>query len=1117
MKLKLTLLFFSFLFLYKSQAQNIPFYAPKSGIELWYSLNNGIAADSSGNMRDGVLSRQNKVAGRNGCLSSALQFNHDGDSLGVHYGNSLFSNQFTISLWCNANPLDTNVHSFISWNDSLGGMQFGMYNNQILFDYNKFGPKVTGTATLVSPGFGTTKNWHHYVLSYSLGATRIYIDTVLKIVVPGIIAINPFADIIIGNSIFGEYAGGDIEDFGWWSRALTNAEIQSLYFNQPITGNVTFHNALCGNLTSSAAVHVSGANLQHCNYNWQGTSSVPLVVGAGDSIISSVSDQFTVFVEEQNDRCLALSLNLSVPSNIQIQTLSQTSPSCYGDSNATVIEQATGGTLSPNSTYQYSWTPQVSINDTAYHLTQGTYYFHVMDDNGCVSHDTILVTAPQVLHFGVHRSSLPSCVYSANGNVQAIADGGTAPYYYVWGSSNGAVTAFGGNALYCANGTYTVYVTDAHNCFLATTDTFNQKMACIYPVNIPPYMSSNGLYAWYPFNNNTLDESGFMNFGSNFGGTFVPNRSNCTASAISLNANTGIIQDSVSLGTGYAFNLNQFSISAWLQTNKNPLNHFATIFSNLNSQGNGYWIGVWNDTIVYDLNRINGVLNPRISQAYINPNKPSLMTVTYDANVFQIYIDSALAYVDSNVVLGLAPNCRALVGNTHYGEYYEGVLDDIAVYSRVITASEQKLLYNYSPISASGTTVNNVCGGASDGKAFVSLNTNGHVPNSVVYNWTPNVSSVDSAVHLLAGNYQCVVVADYMNCASVNLTINQPTPIQVFVDSSYLSQPCAGMANGFLAVHAGVGGVQPYNYVWSNGAITPSIQNLTNGTYSVLVSDANNCHAYDTFHVVSPSALQAVVTSNPITCGYSNDANLHIGVSGGVPQYHYVWTFNSSALSGNTSSQANLAAGNYSCIITDSNVCSITILDTVLAGPAANFVLVEPKDTLQFWTSSLSLTVTSNSMVNYQWQVDSMGNWVNCRSGFMGLNYTGVDSNYLEIFITALHSTIGRYRCILSDSLCSDTTRTASVDFEFEGVANLNSNTYKAYWTTDAHQQMTVVSNDINASNFEIRNSLGQLLLSQVIHFGVNQVSASELMDGFYVASITNAKRQSLFAVKLVK
>ncbi|MEY2898446.1 MAG: hypothetical protein RL138_499, partial [Bacteroidota bacterium] len=528
MKLKLGLFVFfvlNFQFLF---AQNLPFYVPKSGIEFWCPLNNGVAADSSGNMRNGVLSRISQVAGRNGCFNSALYFMGAGDSLNMHYGPSIVSNQFTISMWSNVSAMDTNTHSLIAWNDSLGGFQLGIKNNQLFFDFNKVSPKLNPSVVFFNNNLGLNKQWHHYVISYNTGSTRIYVDTVLVGTVSGLINLNPANSIYFANSMYGEALDAAIEDIGWWSRLLTKTEIDGLYFNQPITASVRSYPSVCGTTLSSAKVLVTGNGVQNYSVSWQGSVMPINVYGIGDSIEVNQTSTLYAYVQEQNDRCVSLSYSVAVPTPMSVQNVYLKQPSCFGDSNGVIIESTTGGTLSPISSYTYAWSPSISTNDSALNVPAGTYYFTATDDNGCIAKDTITISGPRKLNFKVSRSSEPSCVYSANGNIQVVADGGTSPYYYIWGSSNGGVTSFAGNALYCANGIYTVYVTDANNCFISFSDTFNQQTPCPFPVVIPPYMSNNGLYAWYPFNHNTLDESGFMNFGSNFGGVYVPNRSNCT-------------------------------------------------------------------------------------------------------------------------------------------------------------------------------------------------------------------------------------------------------------------------------------------------------------------------------------------------------------------------------------------------------------------------------------------------------------------------------------------------------------------------------------------------------------------------------------------------------------
>lgn len=68
------------------------------------------------------------------------------------------------------------------------------------------------------------------------------------------------------------------------------------------------------------------------------------------------------------------------------------------------------------------------------------------------------------------------------------------------------------------------------------------------------------------------------------------------------------------------------------------------------------------------------------------------------------------------------------------------------------------------------------------------------------------------------------------------------------------------------------GGTQPYSFNWSNGANTEDIQNLAAGTYSVIITDAQNCKTQLSFTLTGSTGLNGMmqfsdvkVFPNPVT------------------------------------------------------------------------------------------------------------------------------------------------------------------------------------------------------------------------------------------------------------
>ena len=122
------------------------------------------------------------------------------------------------------------------------------------------------------------------------------------------------------------------------------------------------------------------------------------------------------------------------------------------------------------------------------------------------------------------------------------------------------------------------------------------------------------------------------------------------------------------------------------------------------------------------------------------------------------------------------------------------------------------------------------------------------------YFWNTG-DTLQDLVGIPAGQYT-VVVSDSNNCAS-SLIINLTQPQSaVAINLTSVQPSCFGYANGSLAVVAS-GGLAPYTYLWSNGAQTSNISNLTAQEYVLTVTDANGCVRMDTITLNQPDSLVA--------------------------------------------------------------------------------------------------------------------------------------------------------------------------------------------------------------------------------------------------------------------
>jgi len=123
----------------------------------------------------------------------------------------------------------------------------------------------------------------------------------------------------------------------------------------------------------------------------------------------------------------------------------------------------------------------------------------------------------------------------------------------------------------------------------------------------------------------------------------------------------------------------------------------------------------------------------------------------------------------------------------------------------------------------------------------------GHLPYSYIWSngATTNVINV-----LVSGTYH-VTVTDSLGCTYIGSTICNVPGLTGSVSGSY--NPCQGVATVTVS-----GGILPYNYIWSNGGTTSSINIITSGIYHVTVTDSTGC-----LYIGSINILDTLPNLNP--------------------------------------------------------------------------------------------------------------------------------------------------------------------------------------------------------------------------------------------------------------
>jgi hypothetical protein len=178
---------------------------------------------------------------------------------------------------------------------------------------------------------------------------------------------------------------------------------------------------------------------------------------------------YTVSVTDNHGCTTGSTVCITQPPLLSANALVMNNVNCNGGSNGRARVTAGGGTGS----YTYSWIPSVSTTATASLLTAGCYTVIVKDANGCSATDTVCITEPTALTVTASVLQNVSCNGMNDGVAAANANGGIAPYSYLWIPSSQTSQTCSNLIATC----YTVRVTDANGCTATDTVCITEPIA----------------------------------------------------------------------------------------------------------------------------------------------------------------------------------------------------------------------------------------------------------------------------------------------------------------------------------------------------------------------------------------------------------------------------------------------------------------------------------------------------------------------------------------------------------------------------------------------------------------------------------------------------------------
>ncbi|MBK8967806.1 MAG: gliding motility-associated C-terminal domain-containing protein [Lewinellaceae bacterium] len=564
----------------------------------------------------------------------------------------------------------------------------------------------------------------------------------------------------------------------------------------------------------------------------------------------------------------------------------------------------------------------------------GAHQVIVQDTAGC--RDTVMFNITEPLPIAISITVTDAeCFGDNSGIIQATASGGTGPYTYVWRNCQGGPAMSGATAFDLFAGCYAVTVTDSRGCTAIAQDTIDEpemfhfstqqdSVRCFGGMDGRGTVFVTGAMPPYTFvwsNGDTTQTADSLKAG--FHSVTITDAVGCQAvTLVQILQPTALLIDSISLSPISCFGANDGSAQVFARGGVKP---YAYLWNTMQTGAQLTNLGPGTYTVTLtDLKGCTVVSSAQLSA-------PPALTV----QLVSVQAESCAGACDGQMTLNAAggtpplsitwsspmiPPGTTMPQNLCPGNYQVTVSD-----SKGCTQSQTAAVAAAAPLEIQFTATAPTCAGSQDGALSAAA---GGGTGPYQYLW--NTGQTGSSIQNLGCGIYTVTATDAQNCSQVASDTLPCAPPLVIDSVRTIPVRCFSEANGQITVFA-QGGIGLLSFSWSdpNQQTNAMAVNLPPGTYTVTVTDANNCSQTASATVTQPPPLTASIVSSDVDCFGGNNGRATATASGGVPPYLYTWSTGQT-----TPIITSLSAGTYSLTVVDANGCPFSIVSTDILQPA---------------------------------------------------------------------------------------------------------------------------------------------------------------------------------------